>query len=149
MGPGTQLLMSIVATLAGLLLLLSLFLSSAPANPAEAFLAALLFAGGGIALWTRAKTKKAATGSGPAVQGTGALDLPKKSGGDAFLAPFVKKTGEAPKKTETEHPPTKSEADEFLAQFLKKTENGDAPAKTGDATTKSEGDEFLTQFLKK
>jgi hypothetical protein len=123
MGRRTQLLMSIAATLAGLSLLLSLFLSSAPVNPAGAFLAALLFAGGVLALWTRAKTeksKKVATGPGPVVQGAGTIDSPKESVGDDFLAQFVKKTEDPSKKTETEGLPTKSEADEFLAQFLKK-----------------------------
>lgn len=147
MSPRTQLLMSIAAILAGLLLFLSLFLSSATANPAKAFLAALLFAGGSIVLWTRAnadRSKKAATGPAPAGHGTGALGSPRKNGGDDFLAPFVRKTEDAaPKKTEAEALPSKSEADEFLAQFLKKSESGDDPAKTGSETTKSKPEEFL------
>jgi hypothetical protein len=122
-GPGTKLVISIAATLAGLALLLSLFMSSQPANPAEAFLAVLLFVGGAIALWTRAKSgpsRKLARGT--LLQRTEAIERPKANEADEFLAQFIKKTDaeEPPTKTETGDLPKKSEGDEFLAQFLKK-----------------------------
>lgn len=118
-GPITQFVIIVAATLAGLILLVTLFVSSQPANPVEAFLAALLFVGGAVALWTKAKpakSKKAATS--PVFNRSEAIDSPKKSEPDELLAPFLKKPSEEP--LNAAESPRKSEADEFLAQFLKK-----------------------------
>jgi xanthosine utilization system XapX-like protein len=120
--PRTKLLVSIAATLAGLGLLLSLFLNKQPANPAEAFVAVLLFIGGAIALWKRGKSGKSEDAENKNVlKNPAPVDRSNESEPDDFLAQFMKKPEtEEVAKTETEHLPKKSEADEFLAQFLKK-----------------------------
>ena len=121
-GPRTKLVISIAAALAGLALLLSLLMSSQPANPAEAFLAVLLFIGGAVALWTRAKSRPLSKkpAGGPLLQRTEAIEKPKTNEADEFLAQFLKRTteGDEVAQTETEDLPTKN--DEFLTQFLKK-----------------------------
>lgn len=121
-GPRTKLVISMAAAVAGLALLLSLLMSSQPANPAEAFLAVLLLIGGALALWSRTKSKPSEKpADGPILDRTEAIEPSSESEPDDFLAQF-RKSNEIDEvaKAETEDAAKKSEADEFLAQFLKK-----------------------------